>query len=261
MPSADAPDTALPFAAGPITTERVSDAIARRLIEAIRDGRLRPGDRLPTEARLAVEFDVGRTSVREGLQRLRALGLIETRKGLGAFVSQPPSGDPLGEFARWTSGDPASIVELLEARIGLETLAAALAAVRATDAERAALVKLAAPPTATPESDRVRALVAWDEAFHGAIFAASRNAFLGRLYDVLIAELTDFRHRTLALPWASSRSAEDHAAIAESIGRGEPVRARAAMADHLWTLYAEIVGSASAGGAADVAPAPRRALR
>jgi DNA-binding GntR family transcriptional regulator len=77
----------------------------------------------------------------------------------------------------------------------------------------------------------------------------------------LIAELTDFRRRTLALPWASSRSADDHATIAEAIARGEPVRARAAMADHLWALYTDIVGSASAGGPAALAPAPRRALR
>src|SRR3954447_9452394 len=79
----------------PVSTERVSDVIAERLTEAIRNGTLKPGDRLPTEAELAREFQVGRTSVREGLQKLRAHGLIESRKRLGAFVTQPPPSDPL----------------------------------------------------------------------------------------------------------------------------------------------------------------------
>lgn len=94
----------MPLVLGPVATERVSDVIAQRLSAAIRDGLLKPGDRLPTEAELAREFQVGRTSVREGLQKLRAHGLIETRKGLGAFVI-----DPLADFARWTAGDPATI--------------------------------------------------------------------------------------------------------------------------------------------------------
>ena len=46
--------------------------------------------------------------VREGLQKLRAHGLIESRKGLGAFVTTPPASDPLTDFARWTASDPAA---------------------------------------------------------------------------------------------------------------------------------------------------------
>src|SRR4051795_10512066 len=105
----------------PVSTERVSDLIAERLTAAIREGTLKPGDRLPTEAELAREFQVGRTSVREGLQKLRAHGLIESRKGLGAFVTERPANDPLADFARWTATDPAAIEQLVEARGALET--------------------------------------------------------------------------------------------------------------------------------------------
>src|SRR5215211_6643340 len=90
----------------PVSTERVSDVIAERLTEAIRDGTLQPGDRLPTEAELAREFQVGRTSVREGLQKLRAHGLIESRQGLGAFVTSRPISDPLADVANWAATDP-----------------------------------------------------------------------------------------------------------------------------------------------------------
>src|SRR3954453_17881177 len=170
----------------PVSTERVSDLIAERLSAAIRDGTLKPGDRLPTEAELAREFQVGRTSVREGLQKLRAHGLIETRKGLGAFIAEPRS-DPMADFAAWTASDPAAIEQLVEARVALETLAAALAALRASDADIAELERLNVEHR---NADGTAELVATDHAFHAAIMAAARNRFVGGAYDVLIAELT-----------------------------------------------------------------------
>src|SRR3712207_2155197 len=81
----------------PVATPRVADVIADRLARAIREGVLQPGDRLPTEHELAREFGVGRTSVREGLQKLKAYGLVESRKGLGAFVTEPSASDPLAD--------------------------------------------------------------------------------------------------------------------------------------------------------------------
>ncbi len=152
----------------PVATERVSDVIAERLTTAIREGTLKPGDRLPTEAELAREFQVGRTSVREGLQKLRAHGLIESRKGLGAFVTDPPASDPLADFARWTASDPAAIEQLVEARVALETLAAALAALRATDAEIDDLERLNVEHAAAESTTE---LVATDQAFHAALMA------------------------------------------------------------------------------------------
>jgi GntR family transcriptional regulator, transcriptional repressor for pyruvate dehydrogenase complex len=242
----------------PVSTERVSDVIAERLTSAIRDGTLQPGDRLPTEAELAREFQVGRTSVREGLQKLRAHGLIESRKGLGAFVTAPPSRDPLAEFARWTASDPAAIEQLVEARVALETLAAALAAVRATEAEISELERLNVEHR---NAEETADLVATDQAFHAAIMAAARNRFVSGAYDVLIAELTAFREKKLAPPWASDRSVKGHAAIVRAIRGHEPRAAREAMAEHLWVLYAEIEETAAAEGRDPGLPLlPREAL-
>ena len=245
----------------PLGRERVSDVIAAQLEQAIRANELEPGDRLPSEQNLASEFGVGRTSVREALQKLRALGLVETRKGLGNFVKNSQAGDPLTEFVNWTAGDPASIAQLLEVRVALEALAAALAATRATDGERAEIQRLAsAPPPSATDPASVDALVAWDTKFHMAILTACRNQVVSRLHEVLIAELTDFRRRTLTLPWAGSRSAQDHAAIAEAISRGDVAGARVAMANHLVTLYFEILNTALSDGGGNLTPAPREAL-
>src|ERR1700754_315915 len=241
----------------PVATERVSDLIAERLTAAIRDGTLKPGDRLPTEAELAREFQVGPPPARKGFQNLRAPGLIESRKGLGAFVTERPS-DPLADFAQWTASDPAAIEQLVEARVALETLAAALAALRATDAEIAGLESLSVDHR---NAEGTAALVATDQAFHSAIMAAARNRFVSGAYDVLIGELTDFREKTLALPWASDRSVKGHEAIVRAIRGREPVEARKAMAEHLWVLYAEIEEVAAAEGRPPGLPLlPREAI-
>jgi GntR family transcriptional regulator, transcriptional repressor for pyruvate dehydrogenase complex len=232
----------------PVSTERVSDVIAERLERAIRDGVLSPGDRLPTEQDLAREFRVGRTSVREGLQKLRAYGLIESRKGLGAFVASPQPQDPLADFARWTNTNPRAIEELVEARFALEALAAALAALRASEEEVLALERHHRDHAEAGERGDLATVVSTDEAFHERIMAAGRNQFLQRMYDLLITELRDFRRKTLALPWAVTRSANGHEAILEAIRRRDPTAARQAMIDHLWVLYAEVQETAAAEG-------------
>lgn len=228
----------------PVATQRVSDAIADRLVQAIRDGELKPGDRLPTEQELANDFQVGRTSVREGLQKLRAYGLIESRKGLGAFVAQPQPPDPLADFARWTAANPRAIEELVEARFALEALAAALAALRAGPEDLEALERHHLEHIAAGKRRDLAAIVGADEDFHAAIMTAGRNQFLQHMYQLLIVELTDFRRKTLALPWATTRSAKGHAAILEAIRGGDAAAARRAMIDHLFVLYAEVYESA-----------------
>lgn len=245
----------------PVSTERVSDVIAERLAQTIRDGRLKPGDRLPTEAELARDFGVGRTSVREGLQKLRAFGLIESRKGLGAFVSAPPPDDPLIDFSRWATTNPRAIVELVEARFALEALAAALAAVRGSEDEIAALERHNQAHGEAGERGDIATVVRTDEAFHAAIMNAGRNQFLQRLYEALITELTAFRRKTLALPWAADRSVKGHRAVIDAIRRRDATGARQAMIEHLWVLYAEVQATAAEGdGHGDLELLPRDAL-
>jgi DNA-binding FadR family transcriptional regulator len=112
--------------------QALPDAIAETLRRLIEAGDPKPGDRLPTESELARKMKVARSSVRTALQKLEAQGAVEVRRGLGWFVrrNQPvPSGQSwgrIGEFA---------ISDLFELRIGLEGLAASLAAVRARPGE------------------------------------------------------------------------------------------------------------------------------
>ena len=106
--------------------------IVESLAASIREGRMQPGEKLPTEAEIMVRFDVSRTVVREALSRLQASSLVETRHGIGTFVLAPHDS---GNF-KITADDFATVddvISVLELRISLETEAAGLAAQRRTD--------------------------------------------------------------------------------------------------------------------------------
>jgi GntR family transcriptional regulator, transcriptional repressor for pyruvate dehydrogenase complex len=254
MPSFSDP---LGAALRPVESARLSDAIAGQIIAAIRDGVLKAGDRLPTEYELSQRFGVGRTSVREGLQHLRTLGIIETRKGLGAYVAETVDGTgSVKDFTRWISTSLVAIEELMEARLALEQLSAALAALRASPDQVQELGVAAAAHRSAGEARDVAGLVATDRQFHELIARSSRNEPLVRMYSVIIHEVTDFRRKTLSLPWAASRSAEGHDAIVRAIAEADPQAARQAMTEHLWVLYTEIHSAADAGPEA-VLVAPR----
>ena len=78
-------------AASPLVAERLSDRLAERLGQEIDAGRLRPGDRLPTEQRLADAHGVSRTVVREAVHQLQSRGLLRSRQGSGVYVTAPPA--------------------------------------------------------------------------------------------------------------------------------------------------------------------------
>ena len=97
--------------------------IVEKLGESIRVGQLQPADKLPTEAEIMVRFDVSRTVVREALSKLQASGLVETRHGIGTFVSPRDMGGNF-KISAQDFATVADVIAVLELRIGLETEAA-----------------------------------------------------------------------------------------------------------------------------------------
>ena len=83
-----------PRAKGPTSIVPRPDQAAGRVVGHVRrlieQGQLHPGDRLPPERDLAVEIGVSRPSLRSGLQKLGAMGVVIARQGAGTFVSAGP---------------------------------------------------------------------------------------------------------------------------------------------------------------------------
>src|SRR5215467_14466771 len=118
----------------------VTDEAIARIRELIVTGRWRPGDRLPREADLALELGLSRNSLREAVRALSLVRVLEVRQGDGTYVS---SLEP--DLLLETTGFVAhllqdhTVLELFEVRRLLEPAAAALAAVRMDEGDRAAL--------------------------------------------------------------------------------------------------------------------------
>jgi GntR family transcriptional regulator len=85
-----------------ISRTNLSDEVSHWVMQAIETGQFKPGDRLPSVEQLASDLDVGRSSVREALRHLQALGLVSLQHGKGTFVSAQPKlqlGSSLNSFS------------------------------------------------------------------------------------------------------------------------------------------------------------------
>ena len=106
--------------------------VMESLATSIREGAIKPGEKLPTESEIVARFDVSRTVVREAISRLQANRLVETRHGVGTFALAPAQDNGNFRIADVDFATVSDVIALLELRISLETEAAGLAAQRRT---------------------------------------------------------------------------------------------------------------------------------
>lgn len=213
------------------------EVIADKLRGLIEQGEYMPGGRLPNESELARNMKVARSSVRTALQRLETLGVVEVKRGLGWYVRRsvaPGTPDVAGLLAgRYRISD------LFEVRIGLEGVAASLAAVRASEGEIADIAKL--NQQHQEAGDDREQLLSTDQAFHEAIVRASRNEPLIEAYPRIVGELIDWRYNSYGGRGVPLRSAREHAKVVRYLRNRDPGGAWVAMHGHLQRPYDELV--------------------
>ena len=211
-------------------------AVLRR---AVVEGRIAPGEKLPSENELIAAHGVSRTVVREAITALRAEGLVRTRRGAGSYVLTPPAEPSAG----WP-GRPVRTLEerqsLLELRTGIEAEAAGLAASRRAPEDLAAMRD--ALESFRSASDGPAAALAQDFAFHRAVAAASANPYLLELIDALGPVMIAMPRRRLESGSGSSEgdgsallaaAHHEHAAVLTAIEEGDARTAASAMRLHL----------------------------
>ena len=208
------------------------DALSAR----IREGRLAPGDKLPTEGQVMREFGVSRTVVREALSKLQAGGMVETRHGIGTFVVGRGD-DAVFRIAPQQIETLRDVIAVLELRIGVESEAAGLAAQRRTAQNlvvmRAALDEFAIAVEAGRDA------VAADVRFHGEIARATQNEHFAGLLATLGARIIPRARLDPEGPVDEARRAylrrvnTEHESIYDALQRQDAEAARAAMRTHL----------------------------
>ena len=218
-----------------VQTKKVYMKIVEQVRDLIKEGRLKPGDKLPPEQVLAEEFGTSRPSVREALSALEILGITESRGGKGNFIKNNLN-FPLYEQKFRELEEEESPFELLEARKVVETEIVGLAAKKATEEEIAviqgSLNKMKDAMTNIPE------IMEFDREFHINIARAAHNSLLFSmmiyLTDLLKEKLwINLKEKSWSIPGHTQKYFEEHNEILNAIKNKDSKRARNRMYDHL----------------------------
>lgn len=196
-------------------------------------GKLKPGDRLPTEQDYALQHSVSRAVIREAIAKLSHEGLIVARQGVGVFVASPEAANSL-TLEPDSLAQPEDYRHLYELRLVLETGAAAMAARNCSIAN---LDEIARCIQNMSEVENLRdAYVETDISFHRAVAGATENPFIALFISFVAAKLKESIFVALgSLDFAetSAVSIKEHQLIFKAIKARNPDAAAAAMQSHL----------------------------
>lgn len=193
------------------------DMVFESLRDAIINNTLKPGERL-MEIQLAEEMGVSRTPIREAIRKLELEGFITIIPRKGAHVAEISLED---------------IHEVYEIRTALESLAARLAADRATPEQIEEMKKCLIRETESLESDSITDTVDADIGFHELIYQGACNERLLTTLANLREQIYRLRIASMSLPGRKNRSSEEHGAIWGAISVGNSQAAQELMAKHI----------------------------
>ncbi|MEH2921935.1 GntR family transcriptional regulator [Samsonia erythrinae] len=188
------------------------------LINAIERGELRPGERLQ-ETRLAKQFGLSRTPIREALHRLEALGLVEPGPQRGLMIAQI-------SYER--------LRQLFAVREGLERLAMELAVASAATEELELLQDMIEVEKTLTDSKQLHD---HNRLFHRQIYRATHNPYLNDMLDNLRIHLSLLRGTTYASTERAEEARREHQAIVEALVRRDKDAAQEAASQHIRSGY------------------------
>ncbi len=224
----------------------MAEEVVTQVREMIQHGKLRPGDRLPSERELARQLGISRASLRPGLRFLAAIGVLTSRHGSGTYIATGPpalDSEPLSMLAALHGF---TTDKMFEARRLVEVAVAGLAAEHATGDQ---LRIMSEEVTETYAAlDNPQEYLVHDFGFHRAVAAASGNPILATFMEMVADILYQRRCKTIGRSRDLKESVEMHRKIYQAIRARNADGARAAMSEHL--ILAEL--SLAAEEAAEV---------
>ncbi len=219
----------------PIVRRKLGQEVLERLLAGIRSGAYPINELLPSERELMAQFGVGRPAVREGLQALERMGLVSIQHGEGARVRALSADSVISQISdtaiHLLEVDGRLLDHLKEARLAFEVAMARAAAVRATEADIAAL-REALDAHRASLGDPARFLET-DLALHRLIAAVSGNPVYVAVSQAMLQWLTRFHEDLVRAPGAEAVTLDEHVRLLDCIARHDPDGAEQAIREHL----------------------------
>jgi len=218
----------------PVVSGRLSADIVGQVKRAIRDGRLAPGDQLPSERELTQQLGVSRVSVRDALRMLEAYGLIEVRVGArgGAFVTAPAPalvGEGMANMLMLASVTPAEVTEL---RLIFELSLLPLACERRDEEDLEALGAICDRGEASLAGGAYD--VALSAEFHTRLARCTHNTAIALFAESFQGPLlASLREAQRVAPQMGEAGLREHRALVEAVRDRDAEAADAIMREHL----------------------------
>ena len=224
----------------PVKSGRASEDIALNLEAAILDGRLKPGERLPSEREMQVQFGTGRGVVREAIKILKQKGLLDVRKGVkgGAFVRELEMANVSESLALFLKQHPVGPEKLIEFRESMDRTITVLAIGRGSRAEKTVLldaVNKFKNLTGEPEPD-LAAVDELDRELNLMLARMARSPLFEWVMHALQMGLSSHDYALYEHPEYRAQVAANWLDTAKAIADGEPMRALACIGRHYGLL-------------------------
>lgn len=225
-----------------LSMSNVYAAVLSELGRRIVDGRLAPETTLTLEW-MQADLGVSRTIVREVVQVLASMGMVESRRRTGVRVRPSSDWDHFDPAViRWRldgAGRAAHLHDLSQLRAAVEPPSTALAAEKADPAQRTEIVRLAEAMEVTGAAGDLLTFLDLDIAFHRMLLAASGNIMFDALGDVVEEVLRGRTDHDLMPPEPKPEARRLHLTVAHAVAAGDPEASR----DAMHAICIEVVGA------------------
>jgi GntR family transcriptional repressor for pyruvate dehydrogenase complex len=224
---------------------RLSTVVRDRLLADIQAGVWQPGDQLPTEPELEARFGVSRTPVREAMQSLRLMGIVDISPRRGTTLRSIPSA-PIVEFAilAGTMDPQRSIADIIEFRLVVESATTSLCAERASARQLAGISAILNRNVEASTRHDPGLTQRIDVEFHAAIAAGAGNPVFQAAIRAVSDLLTNLRRVTGGtIPGASMAALAEHEEIYDAVLRRDGPGAKSAAERHITNTYARYLRS------------------
>jgi GntR family transcriptional repressor for pyruvate dehydrogenase complex len=224
---------------GPGNKDTLSTLTLQQLLERLKDGTFKPGQKLPSQNELVEQFGVSRTGIREAMQMLAALNLIEIRAGLGCFVKSVSPEYVVNAEVMAVLLEKEALYEVIETRKIVESGIAALAAQRAKTEDFWRMEDVLTQIDRRIQCNETVAGVAAE--FHYALALGSQNTVLTKLVRSFIQLMTkaglllesSMESNTQTLAAFRQHELQSHRDLYLAVKAGDPAKASQAMIDHI----------------------------
>lgn len=217
----------------PVKTNKKSDEVYNQLFSLISSGKLKPGDKIPSERDLAGEFRISRQSIREALNRAEIMGLIKVRQGEGSFILSSVKGALKPPLTLIIEQEAERIFEFLEIRKLVEGWCVEKAAEQATGEELQNMREILEKMKQVVSKDKQ--WEALDLELHLSFAKATHNVIAMHIMEALKVNFKPLFKFTKSMPRSEKMDVlwQHHYEIFKAIEAGDPQKAKCKVIDHL----------------------------